>query len=237
LRTIISTLFASPNPKSLQQSSTIITTLIKLHILLALSIHTLLPPLIPDLVLPVLDILIGRNRFPPDILLPILYAYLYYIPVMAVNGVTESFIASVATTGDLARQSRAMIAFSIVFLGTSYGLLKVLGMGGEGLVWANCINLGVRTIWSCQFITTWYATQGDNVGWSRLFPSRGTMACSLLIGLSVRMGARHTSGFFEAICLIAVSGVSLVGCMYFPHPSKLITGRILSWDFFEMHIA
>jgi oligosaccharide translocation protein RFT1 len=216
LRTILSSLLSAPNPKSLQQSSTLITTLLKLHILLAILIHTLIPSLMSALALPVLSMLIGQNRFPPNALLPILYAYLYYIPIMAINGVTESFIASVATTGDLARQSRAMIVFSVIFLAASWGLLRGLGMGGEGLVWANCINLGVRIIWSCKFITKWYAVRNGNVGWNRIFPSKGTMISSVLFGLGVRMGAAHANGFVEAVVLVGISGFSVVGCMYSP---------------------
>jgi len=215
LRTILSRLLSAPNTKSLHQSSTLITTLLKLHVLLTILMHALIPPLMSALTLPVLSVLIGRNRFPPNTLLPILYAYLYYIPIMAINGVTESFIASVATTGDLARQSRAMIVFSIVFLAASWGLLRGLGMGGGGLVWANCINLGVRIIWSCEFITKWYSVRSEKVGWNRILPSNGAMISSVVFGLGVRMGAMHTRGFIDAVCLIAISGLSLVGCMYF----------------------
>jgi len=133
---------------------------------------------------------------------------------MAVNGVTESFIASVATRGDLARQSRAMIVFSIVFLGASWGLLKGLNLGGEGLVWSNCINMVVRIIWSCSFITTWYAGRNETVGWNRILPSRGTITSSVLIGLGVRMV--HLSDFLEAVYVAGIGGLSLVGSMCFP---------------------
>ena len=133
---------------------------------------------------------------------------------MAVNGVTESFIASVATTADLTRQSRVMIVFSIVFLGASWGLLKGLNMGGEGLVWANCINLGVRIMWSCTFIQTWYTVRSETVGWNRVLPCRGTITSSALIGLGVRM--TPVNGFLEAVYLACIGGLSLVGSMYFP---------------------
>ena len=135
---------------------------------------------------------------------------------MAVNGVTESFIASVATTRDLARQSRAMVVFSMVFLAASWGLLKGLGLGGEGLVWANCINLGVRIIWSCSFIISWYTYRNESVRWSRVQPTQGTIVSSVLIGLGIRICARNESGFIETICLVGVGALSLISCMYFP---------------------
>jgi oligosaccharide translocation protein RFT1 len=134
---------------------------------------------------------------------------------MAVNGVTESFIASVATTADLARQSRAMIMFSIIFVGVSYGLLKVLGMGGEGLVWANCINLGVRIIWSCTFIGKWYERSGASVGWSRVLLSPGTIVSCVIIGLGMRIANEmRFNGWLRVIVIAFVGGLSLVGCMY-----------------------
>jgi len=215
LRTILSPLLASPTKQSLQQSSTLITTLLRVHILLGLIIHALAPPLLPTLILPVLNILIGRGRFPVDALLPILYAYLYYIPFMAVNGITEAFIASVATTGDLAKQSRAMVLFSVVFLAASWGLLRVVGMGGEGLVWANCINMGVRIIWSLWFIQDWFSRRGAKVDWARVCPNRLTFVSLIVIGLGLRLGRKSAaSGWIEAIGLAAVSGLVSIGCMY-----------------------
>ena len=90
-------------------------------------------------------------------------------------------------------------------------------MGGEGLVWANCINLSVRIIWSWKFITIWYADLSGAVEWNRVVPSRRTIASSLLVGLGVRIiCTRYVYGFLEAVCLAGVSGLSLVGCMYFP---------------------
>jgi Rft protein len=187
----------------------------KLHILIAILVHAVFPPLISAILLPVLGALIGKSRFPIHAFLPILYAYLYYIPIMAINGVTESFIASVATTQDLARQSRAMVVFSIVFLASSWGLLKALDMGGEGLVWANCINMGVRIVWSCQFIETWYTTRSEKFGWTHLLPSFGTAVSATGIGLLVRLFcSRGLNGFLDATCVGGVAALILLCCMY-----------------------
>src|SRR5277367_844515 len=215
LRTILSRLLSSPTKQSLQQSSTLITTLLKIHVLLAIAIHALIPPLLPTLLLPILNALIGQDRFPPASLLPILHAYIYYIPIMAVNGVTESFITSVATTKDLARQSRAMILFSLIFLGVSWVLLRVLDFGGEGLVWANCVNLGVRILWSCKFITTWYKERKATVGWERVVPRSGTLVATLAVSAGVRFACRGGSGgFVNSLGVVGVGGLSLVCCRY-----------------------
>ena len=217
LRTILSRSLSSPSKQSLEQSSTLITTLLKIHILLAITIHALVPPLLPTLVLPILSALIGQDRFPPTSLLPILHAYLYYIPIMAINGITESFITSVATTKDLARQSRAMILFSLIFLGISWTLLKVLGLAGEGLVWANCVNLGVRILWSCSFIMTWYKERKATIGWEWVVPRSETLAAAVGVGAGVRfVCARGTGGFINSVGVAGVGGLGLVCCMSLP---------------------
>jgi len=218
LRTILSRLLStsssSPTKQSLEQSSTLITTLLRLHVLLAIAILALVLPVLPTLLLPILTAIIGKDRFPPSSLLPILQAYLYYIPIMAVNGITESFITSVATTKDLARQSRAMILFSILFLGISYILLTLLHFGGEGLVWANCVNLGVRIAWSCAFITRWYGERNASVGWRRAIPEMGTWVVGLGVGFGLPMVCvRRSDGFIDALSVAGVGGLSLACCM------------------------
>jgi hypothetical protein len=217
LRTILSPMLSSPSEQSLRQSSSLLTMLLRLHFLLAILIHSLVPPLLSTLIFPILNLLIGRGKFPVEELLPILYAYLYYIPFMAINGITESFIASVATPRDLAKQSRAMILFSIVFMGASWGLLRSMGMGGEGLVWTNCVNMGVRIIWSIMFIESWYAQRGTRVGWKQAFPSQMTISSGIILGLGSRVGSRiATHGWIEAFGLAASGGIILLACMYSP---------------------
>jgi oligosaccharide translocation protein RFT1 len=218
LRTILPRLLSAPTHESLQQSSLLIVSLLKLYILLGSTIHSIIAPLIPSLLMPILNLVLGRNRFPSTALASILYAYLYYIPIMAVNGVTESVVASVATTTDLAKQSRAMVFCSVAFLGTAWALLRMAQMGGEGLVWANCVNMGFRILWSCNFIRAWYSSKGVKVDWSLALPARGTMIATLVIGLVIRWvcGKAGLTNFIPTVGLAGLSGLTLVGCMYAP---------------------
>jgi oligosaccharide translocation protein RFT1 len=215
LRTVLSKLLTIPNKENLLKSSVFLTTLLKLYVLLALLMFSVISPFIPSLVLPVLRVLIGKSGFQSEALLPVLYVYIYYIPIMAVNGVTESFVASVATTGDLVRQSRAMILFSLLFLGASWGFIGVLDMAGQGLVWANCLNLGVRIVWSCIFIQNWFSLHKSTVGWRLILPSRGTLVMSILVGLSVRwINGKALYTWFETIGIVGLSGMILSTSMY-----------------------
>lgn len=233
LRTILSHLLSTPTPRTLTQSQNLISTLLKTHLLLATLIHVLIPPIIPSIILPILHLLLGQTRFPANQLSLILYAYLYYIPIMAVNGVSESFISSVATTKDLARQSRAMILFSIIFLGVSWGLLRGMGLGGEGLVWANCVNLGVRIAWSMRFIREWYKARDMEIRWRKCLPSGGSVmaAAGVAVGIRILRGIDMLDGFVWSVFVVGVAGLGLLGCMYDPPPVllfvDLMVGHIL----------
>jgi oligosaccharide translocation protein RFT1 len=218
LRTILPRLLSAPTPESLQQSSLLIMSVLKLYILLGSMIHSVIAPLIPSLILPILNLLIGQSPFPSTALASILYAYLYYIPIMAINGVTESFVASVAMSSDLAKQSRAMVFCSVAFLGTAWSLLRLTGMGGEALVWANCVNMGFRILWSCNFIRVWYSSKGVKVGWSLALPAHGTMVATVGIGLVIRLlcGKAGLINFIPTVGLVGIGGLTLMSCMYSP---------------------
>jgi len=135
---------------------------------------------------------------------------------MAINGVTESFISSIATTADLARQSRAMVGFSIIFGVVAWVLLRVGGMQGEGLVWANCVNMGVRIVWSQRFITEWYERRGQGVGWARVVPGSGTLLAAGIVSVGIRVLALRgwLDGFVMSVGVVGIGGLVLLGCMY-----------------------
>ena len=219
LRTILSHLLSTPTPSTLTQSQTLISILLKTHILLATLIHVLIPPIISSIILPILTTLLGQARFPVDQLTAILYAYLYYIPIMAINGVTESFISSIATTSDLAKQSRAMIFFSMIFLAVSWVLLRQVGLAGEGLVWANCVNLGVRIMWSMRFISRWYRVRGKRVSWRRCLPRTGSViaAAGVSVGMRILAGLGMLEGFVWSVFVVGMAALGLLGCMYDPY--------------------
>jgi len=208
LRTILSPLLADPQPSTLKRTSGLITTLLRLYLFLTLIIHAIVPPILAPLAVPILETLIGRDRFPASALLPILYAYLYYIPLMAINGVLESFVASVATPQDLLRQSRAMLLFSLIFLASSWVCFAKMGMGGEGLVWANCINMTVRIVWSCVFMTRWFTARNASLKWIDAIPRNGLKIVSFLIGWGMRRV--QPAGFKDALASGVFGGITLL---------------------------
>ncbi|KAG9318302.1 Rft-1-domain-containing protein [Chiua virens] len=82
----------------------------------------------------------------------VLSAWIWYIPVLALNGGLEAFYSSVATPQDLRVQSRWMLAFSTIYILSAIALYH-LGFGDASLVYANIINLTTR-IW---YTATWIA--------------------------------------------------------------------------------
>ncbi|ERS98382.1 oligosaccharidyl-lipid flippase family [Sporothrix schenckii 1099-18] len=89
-----------------------------------------------------------------------LAAYVWYIPLLAINGVAEAFVASVATEAQVYRQSVWMGGFSAVFAAAGYICLRVLDGGAVGLVAANGINMACRIVWCLVFIRRYFAARG-----------------------------------------------------------------------------
>ncbi|KAF2802000.1 oligosaccharide translocation protein RFT1 [Mytilinidion resinicola] len=89
----------------------------------------------------------------------VLSNYAYYIPFLALNGVTEAFVAAVASSRELHLQSVWMFVFFGGFAGSAYWFLEVQGLGATGVVYANCVNMAMRICWNVWFIRRWFAAR------------------------------------------------------------------------------
>ncbi|KAJ3330991.1 Oligosaccharide translocation protein rft1 [Blyttiomyces sp. JEL0837] len=87
----------------------------------------------------------------------VMAAYCFYIPIMALNGVTEAFVQALGTEKTLLRQSYWMIFCWISFAGIGFTLVEVLQLGAVGIVLANCVNLCLRIGFSYAFIQEFFA--------------------------------------------------------------------------------
>ncbi|PTB49867.1 hypothetical protein M431DRAFT_499883 [Trichoderma harzianum CBS 226.95] len=108
----------------------------------------------------------------------VLGTYCFYIPFMGLNGITEAFVASVATETQVHRQSFWMGIFSAVFAASAFVLMSVFQLGAQGLVYANSINMLCRIIWSGAFIVSFFKSHGVDFAPASLFPTT-TIAVSL----------------------------------------------------------
>ncbi|KIK53299.1 hypothetical protein GYMLUDRAFT_77546 [Collybiopsis luxurians FD-317 M1] len=86
----------------------------------------------------------------------VLEAWIWYIPVLAVNGGLEAFIASVAQTKDVNNQSRWMVLFTLVYTSSAVTLYR-FNFGDVALVYANIINLSARIFYAWHFSRNFFA--------------------------------------------------------------------------------
>lgn len=102
----------------------------------------------------------------------VLAQYCLYIPLLALNGISEAFVSSVATEAQVHRQSFWMGAFSVAFGVAGFLFLRVLDLGAVGLVYANAINMLCRILWSGRFISGYFGrTSVVEFAWSDILPS------------------------------------------------------------------
>jgi oligosaccharide translocation protein RFT1 len=88
-----------------------------------------------------------------------------YVPVMGINGISEAFVQAVATEQQLARLSKFMIFFSLIFVSSGVLFMHFMHLGAIGLVLANIVNLGSRIIYSWIFISDYFLSKrGDDLG-------------------------------------------------------------------------
>lgn len=116
----------------------------------------------------------------------VLATYCYYIPLLAINGLTEAFVSSVATEQEVNRQSMWMLAFSAGFGGAAFLFLRILDMGAEGLVWANVLNMVFRIMWSTAFISSYLKRNGTKLEYGTLLPKPLTIGVAAVTAAAVR---------------------------------------------------
>ena len=148
----------------LNQTLNYLTTLLHTYTLLSLLALPLFPPLIPHLLF-----LVAGSRWSSDPTAPsVLSAYAYYLPLLAVNGLLEAFISSVASPKDLDVQNRVMVGSSIAFLAAGWGCLQWregAGMGARGLVVANAVAMMPRIVWGIRYARAWFRRRRTEMRW------------------------------------------------------------------------
>jgi len=80
----------------------------------------------------------------------LLRAHCICVLLMGVNGVTEAYVFAAMNKDRLDAHNRAMIGLTLVFLGLSWLLSRLLG--GIGFILANCANMALRIGYSSTFI-------------------------------------------------------------------------------------
>uniref|UniRef100_A0A7S2RDF7 Protein RFT1 homolog n=2 Tax=Mucochytrium quahogii TaxID=96639 RepID=A0A7S2RDF7_9STRA len=78
--------------------------------------------------------------------------YCVYVLIIAVNGITEAFVHAIGDKKSLQDFNAWLFLFSLIYLGAAAVLLPFRAVG---LILANCINMGMRILFSTNFILKW----------------------------------------------------------------------------------
>lgn len=141
---------------NIRQAQIILTTVLRLYCLMGLICCSIGPAAAPPLLR-----LIAGEKWAATGAGDVLGSYTYYIPLLAINGVSEAFVAAVADTAQLRAQSLAMSIYSVVFGGAVYFFLQLAKSGASGLIWANCINMTCRILYNGRFIRQYFGARGQ----------------------------------------------------------------------------
>ena len=171
---LLSSLHGTPSRAAVEKARSNLQVCLQAYILLSLCVLAVGPTLAPLL----LKIVAG-SKWTTSGAGNVLATYCYYIPLLAINGLTEAFVSSVATEKEIHRQSIWMLAFSAGFGGAAFVFLRVLDMGAEGLVWANVLNMVFRIVWSADFVRSYMKRNGTGLELKMLCPDMWTVAAAV----------------------------------------------------------
>ena len=195
-----------------QEASTHLQSLFKFYLLLSLVVTTLGPTAAS----PLLSLVAGP-RWAGSGAATCLATYMWYIPLLAINGVAEAFVSSVATQKEVNRQSAWMGVFSVVFGAAGVVCLKVMEWGARGLVVANAVNMLCRIVWCAVFIERYFASKGVRFEVLGVMPSPGALLAGVVTSQVVKRVVTSTGALGgspgtarEAVVeLVKVAGVAL----------------------------
>lgn len=201
--------------RSLVQASRVLSTILRLYGIISIFAVTLGPNLAPLL----LGIVAGK-KWSATSAANVLSTYCYYIPFLATNGVTEAFVAAVATSKELYGQSVAMGVFFAIFAGSAWFFIGQMELGGSGVVLANTVNMGLRIVWNTWFIKKFFRQRGSSFKLSELMPSVMSLAPAIFVPtlMQLRPGISVLERFGvlgELVSIGAVGGVYVVHVLFF----------------------
>jgi hypothetical protein len=167
--------------ESLSQASKILTMILRLYSIISLFAITIGPPLAPL----ALSIVAGK-KWSATSASTVLQTYCYYIPFLALNGVTEAFVAAVASTSDLHKQSLSMASFFLLFAASAWFFISQLQWGGSGVVAANTVNMGLRIVFNVLYIKRYFRDRGVKWSVGEVLPNASKMAAVPFMGFVLK---------------------------------------------------
>ncbi|KAL1962190.1 hypothetical protein VTN77DRAFT_9911 [Rasamsonia byssochlamydoides] len=214
-RNLFARLLNSGGPKNGDTDGVNVAKSHLIDILRAYGILTALTFTIGPSVVPfVIRILIGSRWMSPKVE-SLLSAYCYYIPFLAFNGITEAFVSSAGNASDMRKQAAWMGAFSACFAAVSFLLLRLGGWGAFGLVWANIINMSIRTIWSYLFIKKYLRQHENDMSISEISLERQTYGiCALTFSIMSAIHQSSEKNLHDTIIILGVGAACALLILY-----------------------
>jgi oligosaccharide translocation protein RFT1 len=151
-----STSVQKESKSGIQEARSLLVFILRLYSIIGAVAFSIGPALAP-----VLLRLVAGNKWADTEASTVLAVYCYYIPLLAVNGVTEGFVASVASETELVTQSMFMGVCFAIFASLAYTLVKTLGLGAVGLVYANSVNMLLRIAFNQWFNGRFFRKNGE----------------------------------------------------------------------------
>ena len=170
------------------QATSYLARLLHAYLILGILAFALGPPLSS----PALGLVAGSRWSQTEAPL-VLASYCYYIPLLALNGVLEAFVAAVATPAQLRTQSLWMVAFSLLFACSGFVVLGQWDMGARGLVLSNAVTMAGRIGWSFSFVQAEVRARGGHFKIEEILPSWGSMA----VGAGARVSRNFSSSLVQ----------------------------------------
>jgi oligosaccharide translocation protein RFT1 len=142
---------AKPKDNDISTAATILRDMLRAYAILSTICFAIGPTMAPLLLR-----LVAGSRWTESGAGSVLGTYTFYIPFLAINGVSEAFVAATASTKDLRDQTIWMAGFSALFAASAWLFLSVLKLGAEGFIWANCVNMGLRIAFNLYYVKEFF---------------------------------------------------------------------------------
>lgn len=206
---------ADEQKQNLAQAARVLTTIVHLYSIISLFAVTSGPVLAPLL----LSIVAGK-KWSATNASKVLSTYCFYIPFLAINGVTEGFVAAVATNKELYAQSISMGFFFVLFAGSAWFFIGQLELGGSGVVLANTVNMSLRVVWNTWFIKKFFGQKESGFSVFDTLPSLTAAAPAIIVPTLMRTkpGLRYLARFGvlgELVSMGTVGGLYVLHVLWF----------------------
>lgn len=130
------------------------------------------------------------------VVVDILRAYCALLPLLALNGVLEAFVQSVANEKELGKMSKMMVVWCAVF-GGSVWLMSLLDIGSEvGMVLCTSINMACRIGYCWKFVLSYQRSKTlKTLSLAEVLPNQLVSVVFLISAWVVRRSEIGSGGF------------------------------------------